>query len=78
MDRGERHTGRLAHVDGAFLSQIHVVKVDEFKLRFLLWPTTTILKKIIEAELQYSLLVQHARKNKSSYVSLKCDKWHVS
>lgn len=47
MDRGEGHTGRLAHVDGAFLSQVHVVEVDEFKLRFLLWPTTTILRELL-------------------------------
>lgn len=41
MDRGEGHAGRLAHVDGAFLSQVHVVEIDELKLRLLLWPTTT-------------------------------------
>lgn len=50
MDRGEGHTGRLAHVDSAFLCQVHVVEVDEFKLRFLLWPTT----QNIEVDLQYS------------------------
>ncbi len=37
---GEGHAGRLAHVDGAFLSQVHVVEIDELKLRLLLWPTT--------------------------------------
>lgn len=40
MDRGEGHAGRLAHVDGAFLSQVHVVEIYKLKLRLLLWPTT--------------------------------------
>lgn len=42
VDRGKGHAGGLPHVDGAFLRQVHVVEVDEFKLRLLLWPTNTI------------------------------------
>lgn len=48
MDRGEGHAGRLAHVDGAFLSQVHMVEVDELKLRLLLWPTTTVLRELVK------------------------------
>lgn len=38
MDRGEANTGRLPHVDGALLRQVHVVEVYELKLGLLLWP----------------------------------------
>lgn len=37
VNGGEGDTGGLAHVDGALLSQIHVIEVDELKLRLLLW-----------------------------------------
>lgn len=56
MDRGEGHAGRLAHVDGAFLSQVHVVEVDELKLRLFLWPTTTVLRDLVK--LRYSITFQ--------------------
>lgn len=35
---GEGHAGRLPHVDGALLCQVHVVEVDKLELRFFLWP----------------------------------------
>lgn len=38
MDRGQANTGRLPHVDGALLCQVHVVEVDKLELRLLLWP----------------------------------------
>lgn len=38
VDRGEANIGRLSHVDGALLRQVHVVEVDELKLGLLLWP----------------------------------------
>lgn len=41
MDRGEGHAGGLAHVDGALLSQVHVVEVDELKLGLFFWPSHT-------------------------------------
>ena len=41
VDRGKANTGCLPHVDGAFLRQVHVVEVDELKLRLLLWPVWT-------------------------------------
>lgn len=41
VDRGEANTGSLPHVDGALLRQIHVVEVDELKLRLLLRPEWT-------------------------------------
>jgi len=37
VNRGEANAGRLPHVDGALLRQVHVVEVDEFKLGLLLW-----------------------------------------
>lgn len=40
MHGGEGNTGRLPHVDGALLCQVHVVEVDELELGFLLWPVT--------------------------------------
>lgn len=40
---GEGHTGRLPHVDGALLCQVHVVEVDELELGFLLRPVTTVI-----------------------------------
>lgn len=45
VDGGEGHTSCFAHVDGALLSQVHVIKVDELKLRFLFWPSHTNIKK---------------------------------
>lgn len=41
VDRGEANTGSLPHVDGALLRQVHVVEVDELKLRLLLRPEWT-------------------------------------
>lgn len=41
MDRGEGHASRFAHVDGALLSQVHVVEVNELELRLLFWPSHT-------------------------------------
>ena len=38
MHGGEGHAGRLPHVDGALLRQIHVVEVDELELWLLVWP----------------------------------------
>jgi len=38
VDGGKANTGCLPHMDGAFLCQVHVVKVDELKLGLLLWP----------------------------------------
>lgn len=38
MDGGEADAGRLPHVDGALLCQVHVVEVDELKLGLLLRP----------------------------------------
>ena len=38
MHRGQAHAGCFPHVDGAFLRQVHVIEVDEFKLRLLLRP----------------------------------------
>ena len=38
VHRGEGHAGRLPHVDGALLRQVHVVEVDELELRLLVWP----------------------------------------
>ena len=35
---GEGHAGRLPHVDGALLRQVHVVEVDELELGLLVWP----------------------------------------
>ena len=42
VDRGEGDAGSLAHVNGALLSQVHVIEVDELKLRLLLWPTDIV------------------------------------
>lgn len=47
MDRCEANTGGLPHVDGALLCQVHVVKVDEFKLGLLLWPVWTKIEEQI-------------------------------
>lgn len=71
MDRGKGHAGCLAHVDGAFFRQVHVVKVDKLKLRLLLWPTKNNWKELLQ--MRHLLPVQQ-----SSYVSFKCDKLHVS
>lgn len=45
---GEGHAGRLPHVDGALLCQVHVVEVDELELRFLLWPATTVMWNTVQ------------------------------
>lgn len=38
MHGGETDAGRLPHVDGALLRQVHVVEVDELELWLLLRP----------------------------------------
>lgn len=48
MDRRKTHAGRLSHVDGTLLRQVHMVEVDELKLGLFLWPETDKKRRYIE------------------------------